>query len=245
MTDRTKENDKIASHDLRPHFIFNMLNQIKCEAILQSGNEIGMIDDFSKYMRYVLEWSGSHEMVPIHKELDFVKTYMKLEQWRFPQIEMDVVIESQTYEKQKKKLEMAYSFLEETQEAEDGKIPPFLIKELVHNGIHHGVLKSQKPGRVVVRLQEEEGLYRIQVEDNGVGMGKDVLWEVMNREGTLQNIRQKCQEIGGQMLLHSKENEGTRVEICVKVRDKKDISHCDIMSDNPKCMGCREQGGLE
>lgn len=66
---------------VRPHFFFNTLNNLYTLSIQGSQKAAPMIADLSEVMRYVL-YNSEHDKVPLQQELDFVKSYIDLENLR-------------------------------------------------------------------------------------------------------------------------------------------------------------------
>ncbi|WP_426587239.1 sensor histidine kinase [Mucilaginibacter sp. R-33] len=66
---------------IRPHFFFNTLNNMYSLSVHHSPKTPLMIKDLSEIMRYVL-YDTRHERVSLQQEIDFIKSYISLENLR-------------------------------------------------------------------------------------------------------------------------------------------------------------------
>lgn len=49
-------------------------------------------------------------------------------------------------------------------------LPRMLLKNMVENAVKHGIKKSERPGRILIDIQEDELYLKINIQDNGNGM---------------------------------------------------------------------------
>lgn len=144
---------RMLSSQMNPHFIFNALSSIQ-EFVLANNSErvLEYLSDFAGLMRQNLE----NSLVPritLSEELTFLKAYLKLERIRF-----DGVFE--------------YRVQNDVDAPKTIMIPPMLIQPFLENAIIHGLLKSPRPGRLVLAISEEEQTVKCIIEDNGIGRAK-------------------------------------------------------------------------
>ena len=66
---------------VQPHFFFNTLNNMYALSIAGSPKTPAMIADLSGIMRYVL-YNAEQDKVPLQQEVDFIKSYIELENLR-------------------------------------------------------------------------------------------------------------------------------------------------------------------
>jgi two-component system sensor histidine kinase AlgZ len=130
-----------------PHFLFNALNSIA--AIIEDDPRAGerAVLELARLFRYVLEGSDA-DLVPLGKELDFVRGYLALESLRFAE-----------------RLDAA---LEVPGELESWPVPPLLLQPLVENAVRHG-LAAQERLRVRITAREDGGELVLSVDDDGPG----------------------------------------------------------------------------
>ena len=108
---------------LNPHFLFNTLNNIYALIAVDPDKAQSTVLELSKLMRYVL-YENNSELVPLHRELDFIRNYVELMHIRLTdnvEVKMDVQVPP-TCEKQ---------------------IAPMLYITLIENAFKHGVSHTQ------------------------------------------------------------------------------------------------------
>lgn len=110
-------------YQLQPHFFFNSLNNIYSLIDQDPGQAKEVVHSLGKLMRYLL-YDTSVGMIPLSKEIDFMKRYIELMQLR---TSANTTIESH-FSPLKKNIEVA----------------PLLFISLVENAFKHGVSASQK-----------------------------------------------------------------------------------------------------
>lgn len=67
---------------INPHFLFNILNNIYSLSIEKSDEAPTAVIKLSGMMRYVLQDAG-HHLVPLSREIDYMKDYITLQRIRF------------------------------------------------------------------------------------------------------------------------------------------------------------------
>ena len=144
---------------INPHFIYNTLSSIRFLLEMDKVTEAGeMVFYFSKLLRQTL--SRSDEFVTLGEELDTLKCYVELQRLRYPDT-------------------FTYS-CEVDPSLWDNTLPKLLLQPVVENSIFHGVGQH----KIHIRLRgwlEGEALI-LRVEDDGVGISKDRLQQVMNNK---------------------------------------------------------------
>lgn len=186
---------------IEPHFLYNTLNVIISLCRIDPERAREVLLDFSDFLRHSFDFNDSRRLVKLKDELTYVKTYVRIEQARF-----------------KDKLNVIY----ELDETTILKIPPLILQPLVENAINHGVKKRKGVGRIVLRVKEEIDTFRIEVEDNGVGMTQEQIDAILlnswhqGRGVGIVNINKRLYKYYGQGLeIVSVPEEGTLV--CFKV----------------------------
>ena len=137
---------------MNPHFLFNSLNSIK-SYIGQHDPKTATkyLTEFSQLIRQVLQ-NGQHEMIRLNDELEAVKHYLNLEQFRFK--------DAFSYE-----INIGEGVNEDFIE-----IPPLIFQPYIENAIWHGLMHKESPDRYLkININREEDLIIIEIEDNGIG----------------------------------------------------------------------------
>jgi len=157
---------------INPHFLFNALNAIA--GLIQDQPQLAdeTVEQLAHVFRYTLRKSQT-EWVRLDEELEFVRSYLRVEQARFGerlQVEFDV--------------DPALSAI---------PIPTMTIQPLVENAVKHGV-SLQGSGRVVVRARLDDEALRIEVCDDGPGFPAGFSLSESTAGHSLRNVSER---IGG------------------------------------------------
>jgi len=147
--------DKALVRQIDAHFIFNFLNSLQSHLISDDKvDAIKNLGKFSNVLRRFLENSLHSELV-IQKEIDALKLYMEVEQFRFKNsFDFEINIDSQ--------INTVYY-----------KMPSFLLQPFVENALYHGVLylkeEDNRKGKIKIDFKLLKNAIQITVDDNGVG----------------------------------------------------------------------------
>ena len=105
-------------YQINPHFFMNTLNNIHALVDIDPAKAQETIVELSKMMRFVL-YEGDKHGVPLGRELDFIRTYIKLMQLRFT-------------DKVKITLELPAN-------VPDKNVPPLMLISFIENAFKHGI----------------------------------------------------------------------------------------------------------
>lgn len=150
---------------MNPHFIFNALNSVNnfiAKSDERSANRF--LSEFSVLMRSVLE-NSEEDFIPLSKELELLKLYVKLEHSRFED-KFDYEIE-----------------IEKGVDIDAFKIPPMLLQPYIENAIWHGLRYKEEKGFLKIKvLPENANTLQIQILDNGIGRKKSAQLKTQNQK---------------------------------------------------------------
>lgn len=136
---------------MSPHFIFNVLNSIQYFIAKNDRlNAINYLSMFSKLVRSILTHSVNNK-ISLAEEIELLKNYIQLEMVRF---------------------ENKFEFSIELSPGVDTDsiiIPSLLIQPYVENAILHGLYNKKTPGKLLIRIHEDEDMLTFIIEDNGIG----------------------------------------------------------------------------
>lgn len=184
---------------IQPHFLYNTLTSIAniCEKDPKTARNA--IVDFSDYLRVNLDSLKRSRPVPFEQELEHCRTYLRFEKMRF---EEDLNIE--------------YDI-----RALDFEVPILSIQPLLENAVKHGICNRRNGGTVWLRTYEIQGMYYIEVEDDGVGFDVNARPHNDAREHIgLENVEYRISEMcHGIMHVHSVLGEGTKITIMIPKKD--------------------------
>ena len=137
---------------MNPHFIFNCISGIQYCILDNKLDEVmDYLSDFSKVVRISLE-NASHNFIPLEKEIDFLYSYLRLEQMRF-QDKFDFEILHQNVTNK------GLVF-----------IPPMMVQPFAENAIKHGFSTIKRKGILSIEFETIDGnILRCTITDNGNG----------------------------------------------------------------------------
>ncbi|MCM4170768.1 sensor histidine kinase [Arenibacter sp. TNZ] len=128
------EKEKIQSElqflksQLNPHFLFNSLNTIYSLSVKQSPDTSEAVINLSELMRYML-YEADKKLVPLHKELEYIQSYVALQRLRLANSE-NVTLKISGEEK--------------------GKfVPPLLFISFIENAFKYG---TDYNGKTIVKI---------------------------------------------------------------------------------------------
>jgi len=131
-------------YQLQPHFFFNSLNNIYSLVDISPDQAKSSIHSLSKLMRYML-YETNLEVVPLTKEIDFLKKYIDLMKLRVSD-----------------KTRVSYSFpVKET----GIQIAPLLFISLIENAFKHGV-SATKLSSIDINMTCDDNTVLFSVENN-------------------------------------------------------------------------------
>ena len=151
---------------INPHFLYNTLDSINWMAIEKEEYEISkMLRDLGVILRYSI--GKSNGMVNVAEMADWLEKYIGLQKMRFDNVfEYTITIE---------------------ENANNCVLHKLLLQPFIENAIIHGLKELDGGGmlRVDFTLSEDQQYLHITVEDNGVGMPRemaqkynDVAWAI-------------------------------------------------------------------
>ncbi len=165
------EREKLALHEevkarnsalqaqIAPHFIHNALYLISIAA--QEGKNEAVVDmskRLSDSLRYIV--SSPYQHVTLAEELAHTRNYLSLVE--------------RNYEDD---LEWTVSA---DHSAELIQLPRLVIQPFVENCIEHAFTNTDPPWRIDIRVKLYNGIWAIEISDNGDGMDENKIKEIMN-----------------------------------------------------------------
>ena len=182
---------------INPHFLFNTLNSIASLVRVKPELAREMIVKLGNILRALLKEHDSY--LPLSEELKFTDDYLDIEVVRFGADKLRV--EKQIDERTLQVL-----------------VPSILLQPLIENSIKHGLEPRLKGGTVTLRSRLEGDRVRIEVADDGVGMGARPA-SALSRAGAgigMKNVRERLEVLYGndaQFKVISNPGRGTSVLI--------------------------------
>ena len=183
----------VLSMQLRPHFVFNVLNAI----LTHGGSDTASAGRLIALLRELLRRSFEAPLtstVPLAEELDTLRLYLEIERERFPN-----------------RFEVVWQV---DPGLDTAIVPHFILQPLVENAVQHGVRDRAESGRIWITAEVHGQTLVLTVRDNGRGASATP----RGRGGGvgLPNVRARLQTLygaHGSMETVSVADEGFRVRL--------------------------------
>ena len=191
---------------IRQHFIFNSLYNIKSLIRRDPEKAVVKLEDFSEYLRANLDTISGDTLIPFEEELNNIEAYVSL---ALVDEEKDIRIE--------------YDIKEQY-----FRLPPLTVEPIVENAIKHG---STEGGTVRIATSAAGDAYMIKVSDNGCGFHSGNSRDKAGNAGTdgerrgvgLENVEKRLDKLcKGRLEIDTGDN-GTVVTILIP-KQKGDLS---------------------
>ena len=202
---RKSELDALQSQ-INPHFLYNTLESITWMVEAQKNREaVIMISELAKLLRVSL--SRGKTIIPIKDELQHSRSYMNIQLVRYKErFKIDFQIDEELY---------------------NYCIVKLVIQPILENAIYYGVghMDEDDDGRIVVSGEKKDNDIYISIEDNGMGMRKEVLENILTDNNKVPkhgsgvgviNVHSRIKLMFGEgygLTVYSEPDEGTKVVI--------------------------------
>lgn len=192
---------RLLREQIKPHFVFNALHNIKALIRKDPDNAVLKLEDFSEYLRANLDNINSDTLISFEDELANVEAYVSL-----------------ALADDSKAIELVYDIKERY-----FRVPPLTVEPLLENAIQHGVSDG---GAITLSTFSTPSDYVIRVTDNGHGFREsgealsdangstysDTLKGVHQSVG-LENVKTRLKKLCGGTLEIETGESGTTVAI--------------------------------
>lgn len=189
---------------IRPHFLFNTLNTILMFSRTDIDRARELLVHLASFLRRALTVRAP--VIPVEDELEYVQTYLEIEQARFGEsLRSKVCIDPRSL---------------------GCLVPVLTIQPLVENAVVHGLVPREGGGRLLVRTRIRRQQLHVIVSDSGVGIPRERRSEVFSAGvGTgmglgLANIDQRLLGLYGKpygLRLWSRPGRGTHVRMTLPI----------------------------
>ena len=151
---------KILQAQINPHFLYNALDTIIWLAEREEHRKVvNMTAALARYFR--LSLSKGVEVIPIFSEIEHVKYYLLIQKIRYEN-------------------KMTYS-IEVNPEIYEYTTVKIILQPLVENALYHGIKDLEEGGHIKISGRKQGDNIVLTVEDNGKGMTKEQLENILNR----------------------------------------------------------------
>ena len=210
---------------INPHFLYNTLESIKAKAISVNDEETA---EMIALLGNLFRWScrTDEKIVILDEELEYVKTYLKLQSFRYEH-EMEICIQVE-------------------EEYLDCAVPKLILQPIIENVIKHAFRWVERPCLAGITVKKKENNLEITVYDNGCGIEKEKLEKLRkNLEEDvgqdefdsigIQNVHHRLRLLFGQgygLQIASIFEKGTAVKAVLPAMDKEEMIKRVQDSDN-------------
>ena len=183
---------------IQPHFLFNTLSTIQALCRIDPEKAFDTLELFGAYLRQNLESLNKSSLIPFREEVKHTKVYAEIEKIRFPNIQVDYLLEEEEF-----------------------PVPTLVLQPLVENAIKHGI-RGKADGKVTISSGREGDDYVFRVIDNGTGFDPGALSDNGRTHVGLQNVKDRVEaQCGGSVTVDSTPGEGTAITVRVPVDRRK------------------------
>jgi len=184
---------------LHPHFLFNTFNTISSLMHRNVDDADRVLARLGDLLRYTLHNVGVQE-VPLREELDFLQSYLEIEQTRFEdRLRVTINVEPEVL---------------------DFKVPNLILQPLVENAIRYAVAPRASGGCIEISARQVIGSLRIAVVDDGPGLPEG--YDLLAHEGVgLRNSHDRLEQLYGEnhrFMLSNKSPKGLEVAMVIPIR---------------------------
>ncbi len=153
---------KLLANQINPHFLYNTLETIRMMAFSAGNREVAnAIKLLGKSMRYVLN-NTKTTATTLDKEVDYIQNYLAIQKIRFGE-------------------RLSYTIrVDQTLDTKNYQILPLLIQPIVENAYSHGLKDAEYNGHIIIKISRTDDLLIANVFDNGVGMSREKLADVIS-----------------------------------------------------------------
>lgn len=176
---------------MRPHFIYNALTSIYYITEADPEKGLGVLRDFTVYLRRVFGNVTQREPIPFEEELEHTRAYLSVEQARF-EGQLAVVLDT----------------------PHTGfRLPPLTLQPIVENAVKHGMDPETELLTIVVRTRAVNGGSEITVENDGADFTPPLEGEEgVGLASTEARLRRMCK---GTLKIESRDGGGTVVKLWI------------------------------
>lgn len=156
---------------INPHFLYNTLDTIQWKAMMHQEEDIA---EMTRSLAYLMRFSLREKaLVSLEEELDAVENYIRIQCYRYDNLKLDINVEE----------EVLYE-----------NIPCHTVLPLVENAVEHGFSSQKGQKQIVIKGSMEAEKIHLSISDNGRGIPKERLCQILG--GTLEKQNEKHMSIG-------------------------------------------------
>ena len=146
---------------MKPHFLYNTIDAMSYLALSGKNEKLyNALEAFGNYYRILL--SKGRETISVKEEIEMIQDYLELQKLRYGEgLKYILDVKTDIYK---------YHVLK------------MILQPFVENSINHGIREKGTEGTVKISGCEKNGYLQFCIEDNGIGIEKEMLKRLRNEE---------------------------------------------------------------
>lgn len=152
---------KFLQLQINPHFLFNSLNACAQLAMMEDAEKTCVfVEHMADFFRYNVKKGNANAM--LQEEVESVENYIYILNVRFAgDIHFSKQVDSSVL---------------------DCKVPSMILQPVVENAVTHGIRNIDWEGRIGLLIQKEQENVRISIRDNGKGISRERIEQILRGE---------------------------------------------------------------
>lgn len=153
---------KYLQAQINPHFLFNSLNAGAQLAIMEDAQQTSLfVEKMADFFRYNVK--KMEQDTTLLEEIEAVDNYIYILNVR---LTGDILFNKEI-----------------TGNTGNVWVPSMILQPIVENAVKHGIADIDRPGEILLKVEQYEDYLLILVKDNGVGMTEEKIKEVLSGVG--------------------------------------------------------------
>ncbi|MDO4464931.1 MAG: sensor histidine kinase [Bacillota bacterium] len=208
---------KYLQAQINPHFLFNTLNAGAQLAMMEGADKTyEYVQNMAEFFRYNVK--KGDETVTIREEMELVDNYIYILNVRFSG---DIHYE--------KKVDKSILNVE---------MPSMILQPIVENCVNHGIRELAGNGKIKLSAYRMDDVVCISIKDNGIGMSRETIEQVMNgtyrdkglsagsngigMDNVIARLKLFSERDDVMTIISEGENQGTEVIIYLQMKEREE-----------------------
>ena len=205
---------EVLQQQINPHFLYNTLDTINWMAQKYGADDIStMVRSLGNLFRAAV--NSKEDLIPLKKELDVLKDYIRIQQIRFgDRLDFQLHVPD----------DISHIY-----------VPTLCIQPLVENALKYALEFSDDVCHITVTISEKDTVYQITVANTGSHFEDDLIWKLEHRQVTPQgsgvglvNINSRLKLLFGDRFGLSIYNEEGMAIVLLSIPKEREDSYAQI-----------------
>jgi two-component system, sensor histidine kinase YesM len=166
---------KYLQAQINPHFLFNCLNAGTQLAMMEDAEQTCIfLEKMADFFRYNVK--KMEQDTTLQEEIEAVDNYIYILNVR---LTGDILFRKEV-----------------SGDIGNVWVPSMILQPIVENAVKHGISDIDRPGEILLKVEQHEDHFLIVVKDNGVGMTKEKIKEVLSNSNDTEEKYESSTGIG-------------------------------------------------